>query len=62
VVREFTDEEAFMEEMAAAAATKEAAEAMEKVPDIINNSLKAVAKEAHDAFKAAFEGKDLTKG
>jgi hypothetical protein len=62
VVREFTDNEAWINEMAAADATKQAAEAMELVPGAINNALKAFEKGVHDSVNKAFRGEDLTQG
>lgn len=61
VIREFTNDEAFINEMAAAKATKQAAEAMQKIPDIINKNMKQITNNAQEAFKNAFEGKDLTQ-
>ena len=66
VIREFTNDDAWIAEMAAADATLHAAEAMAMVPDIINDNMKIVAEnfgvEAQKAFEKAFSGQDLTKG
>ena len=65
VIREFTDDDAWIAEMAAADATLQAAEAMQMVPDIINNNLGIIIDrfgvETQKAFEKAFSGEDLTK-
>jgi hypothetical protein len=40
VIREFDSDEAWINEMAAANATKEAAEAMEQIPGALKNAIK----------------------
>ena len=73
VIREFTDDDAFINEMAAAKATKKAAEAMEKIPEIIKDNMTTIIENAESAFsniadrgkaaetlEKAFSGKDLT--
>ena len=61
VIREFDDDEAWINEMAAANATLKAAEAMEQIPGAILNSIKNLEPELQKVFSKAFEGKDLTK-
>ena len=62
VIREFEDDEAWINEMAAANATKEAAEAMEQIPGAINNAIKDLSPALQATFNKAFEGQALTKG
>jgi hypothetical protein len=62
VIREFESDEAWINEIAAANATKEAAEAMEQIPGAINNAIKDLSPTLQETFNKAFEGKDLTQG
>ena len=62
-IREFENEEAWINEIAAANATKEAAEAMKEIPEIIKKTLENFTDEAQKGvFEKALEGKSLTKG
>jgi hypothetical protein len=61
VIREFEDDEEFAQAMAAAQATKEAADAMKKIPGIINTSagyFENKVKGAGQSFEDLFTGKD----
>lgn len=70
VITEFVDNESLKEQIAAAEATTDAAEAMEAVPNIIKTNLKTLPKivsektaaEAQKAFEKAFSGQSLTQG
>jgi hypothetical protein len=64
VVREFDSDEEFAQAMAAAQATKEAAEAMEKIPGIINKGAAAFESKvagAGKSFERLFVGKEGSK-
>jgi predicted RNA-binding Zn ribbon-like protein len=59
-LREFDDDESWINEIAAANATKDAAEAMKEIPGAIANSIKNLEPELQNLFEKAFEGKNLT--
>ena len=62
VIREFDSDEAWINEMAAANATKEAAEAMEQIPGAIKNAIRDLSPTLQETFNKAFEGQPLTRG
>ena len=59
-LREFDNDESWINEMAAANATKQAAEAMKEIPGAITNSIKNLEPELQNLFEKAFEGRNLT--
>ena len=61
VVREFTDDESWINEIAAANATEKAAAAMLEIPGAILNSIRELEPALQDVFMKAFEGKSLTR-
>ena len=60
-LREFEDDEAWIQEIAMANATQKAAEAMEEIPGAVLNSIKDLGPTLQEVFEKAFEGKSLNK-